>query len=64
VGLNYQDYVVIDPQLYRPAEVKLLLGDCSKAKEKLGWTYTRSFQDLVCEMVDADLEYLKGYRSR
>lgn len=57
VGLDYQSYIVADPQFYRPAEVNLLLGDCTKAKEKLGWTYTRTFKDLVCEMVDADLEY-------
>ena len=60
LGLDYNQYVVIDEQLYRPAEVKLLLGDCAKAKERLGWTYTRSFRELVCEMVDTDLDYIKG----
>jgi GDPmannose 4,6-dehydratase len=64
LGLDYQDYVVIDPQLYRPAEVKLLLGDCSKAREQLGWSYARSFRDLVCEMVDADMDYLNGLLSK
>jgi GDPmannose 4,6-dehydratase len=63
VGLTYQDYVVIDPQLYRPAEVNLLLGNCSKAKAKLNWQYSRSFRDLVCEMVDTDMKYLQDARS-
>ncbi|MCI0485712.1 MAG: GDP-mannose 4,6-dehydratase [Blastocatellia bacterium] len=57
VGLDYKQYVVVDPQFYRPAEVNLLLGDCSKAKQRLGWTYSRSFPDLVGEMVHTDLEY-------
>lgn len=55
VGLNYEDYVVIDPQFFRPAEVDLLLGDCSKAKEKLGWEMEVSFEDLIKMMVDSDL---------
>jgi GDPmannose 4,6-dehydratase len=55
--LDYRDYVVVDPQLYRPAEVNLLLGDCSKARERLGWSHSRSFQSLVREMVDTDLDY-------
>ena len=59
VGLDYQKYVVIDPRFYRPAEVHLLLGDCTKAAKKLGWTYSRTFSSLVHEMVDADLEYQK-----
>jgi len=65
VGLDYREFVVQDPQLYRPAEVHLLQGDASKAKERLGWTYSLSFKDLVKEMVDADLEYHKfiGKRS-
>lgn len=57
VGLDYRNYVVEDPQLYRPAEVNLLLGDCTRAKERLGWSYSRSFLDLVHEMVDTDLKY-------
>jgi GDPmannose 4,6-dehydratase len=55
VGLNYKDYVVIDQDFFRAAEVDLLLGDCSKAKQKLGWKYDQKFEDLVREMVDADL---------
>ncbi len=55
VGLNYKDYVVVDQDFFRAAEVDLLLGDCSKAKQKLGWKYDQKFEDLVREMVDADL---------
>src|SRR6185369_10235258 len=60
VGLDYTKYVVTDPQFYRPAEVTLLLGDYSKAKKALGWNYTKSFRDLVREMVKADVEHRGG----
>lgn len=56
VGLNWRDYVVIDPKFVRPAEVDLLLGDCSKAKEKLNWELDVSFEQLVKMMVDSDLK--------
>lgn len=56
VGLNYEDYVVIDPEFTRPAEVDLLLGDCTKAKEKLGWKLDVGFEELIKMMVDADLK--------
>lgn len=59
VDLDYTDYVVIDKQFIRPAEVDLLLGDSSKAKRELGWEYTRSFEDLVHEMVEEDLRLAK-----
>jgi GDPmannose 4,6-dehydratase len=55
-GLDYQKYVRTDPQFIRPAEVDLLIGDASKAKEKLGWSSAVSFEQLVAMMVDADLE--------
>lgn len=55
VGLDYRDYVVIDPEFVRPAEVDLLLGDCSKAKEKLGWELEIGFEDLIQMMVDVDM---------
>jgi GDPmannose 4,6-dehydratase len=58
VGLNYMDFVREDPQFYRPAEVDLLIGDASKAKAKLGWKPTYTFETLVKEMVDSDLESL------
>src|SRR5690606_12073999 len=59
-GLNWEDHVVIDERFYRPAEVDLLIGDCSKAKEKLGWEPKTSFAELVAMMVDADIALLKG----
>ncbi len=55
VGLEWREHVVIDPVLKRPAEVDLLLGDASKAQEKLGWTPKVRFPELVRMMVDADL---------
>ncbi len=56
VGIdNWRDYIVIDPALLRPAEVDLLIGDPSKAREKLGWHPEVSFEGLVNLMVDADL---------
>ncbi len=56
VGLNWRDYVVIDEKFVRPAEVDLLLGDCTKAKEELGWELEVGFEQLVKNMVDADLK--------
>jgi GDPmannose 4,6-dehydratase len=53
-GLDFRDYVVTDPTLHRPAEVTLLLGDATKAREKLGWSYHIRFEDLVREMVESD----------
>lgn len=52
--------VRIDPRYFRPTEVELLIGDPTKAKEKLGWTHTTSFPDLVKEMVASDMEVVKG----
>ena len=56
VGLDYQEYVRIDEQFCRPAEVDLLVGDASKAIRELGWRHTRTFSELVREMVQADLK--------
>ena len=50
-----RELVVIDPRYFRPTEVDLLLGDPSKAKQKLGWTHTIGFRQLVADMMDADL---------
>jgi GDPmannose 4,6-dehydratase len=58
-GLNWQDHVVIDPAYFRPTEVDLLLGDATKAKQKLGWEPTVRFEQLAKMMVDADLELLR-----
>ncbi len=55
VGLDYRDYVKVDPAFFRPAEVELLLGDCSLAKKQLGWTPEVSFPQLVKMMVEADV---------
>lgn len=57
-GMDYRDYVVPDPALHRPAEVNALLGDCSKAKAKLGWDYRIPFEELVREMVECDCRLL------
>lgn len=60
VGLNYEDYVVIDPEFIRPAEVELLLGNPAKAQAQLGWKPAVSFEQLVTMMVDADLDRQMG----
>ncbi len=58
VNLNWEDYVAFDPRYLRPAEVDLLIGDPTKAKEKLGWQPSINFEDLVKLMVDSDLHLL------
>jgi GDPmannose 4,6-dehydratase len=58
VGLDWKKFVTIDPALYRPAEVHVLLGDASKAHKKLKWKPEVSFRDLVEMMVEADLNRL------
>lgn len=55
-GLSWRDYVVQDERFMRPAEVDLLIGNASKAKEKLGWQPKTGFRDLVQMMVEADLD--------
>ena len=55
VGLDWKKYVEIDPRYYRPAEVDLLLGDPTKAKEKLGWKPKTTFKELVKIMLEYDL---------
>jgi GDPmannose 4,6-dehydratase len=56
VGLKMDDHLVIDPDLFRPAEVEILLGNPAKAKAKFGWEATISLEEMIREMVDADLE--------
>jgi GDPmannose 4,6-dehydratase len=58
VGLDPDEYVKLDPRFLRPAEVDHLIGDYSKAREKLGWEPRTTFEELVKLMVDADLELL------
>jgi GDPmannose 4,6-dehydratase len=60
VGLDWHDYVEIDPWYYRPAEVELLVGDASKAKQKLNWSPKMPFKELVRLMVDADVALLNS----
>jgi GDPmannose 4,6-dehydratase len=55
-GLDWREFVKVDPKYFRPAEVDLLLGDPTKARLKLGWTPRVSFKELVRLMVDADME--------
>lgn len=54
-GLNYQDHVVTNAAFLRPAEVEVLLGDASKARNALGWVAETSLEDMIAEMVEADL---------
>ncbi|MGK2877395.1 MAG: GDP-mannose 4,6-dehydratase [Solirubrobacterales bacterium] len=56
VGLNYEDYVEVDPRYFRPTEVDLLIGDPSRAEKKLDWKPKVTFEGLVDMMVDADVE--------
>ena len=60
VGLDFEDYVVIDPEFIRPAEVELLLGNPAKARKTLGWKPDVSFRQLVTMMVDADMDRQMG----
>jgi GDPmannose 4,6-dehydratase len=59
-GLDWQDHVILDEKLGRPAEVDTLLGDWSHARERLGWSPTVGFPELVAMMVDADLEAVRA----
>lgn len=60
VGLSYEDYVVIDPQFFRPAEVDVLLGNPAKAERQLGWKATTSLERLITMMVDADMRRVQA----
>ena len=59
VGLNWEDYVKVDPRFYRPAEVDLLVGNPNKAKKSLGWEPKVSFEELIEIMVRADMDRLR-----
>jgi GDPmannose 4,6-dehydratase len=59
-GLDMEKHVIIDPAFYRPAEVEILLGDAAKARAALGWEPQIGLEDLIREMVDADLERVKN----
>jgi GDPmannose 4,6-dehydratase len=62
VGLDWREFVEIDPKYFRPAEVDLLVGDASKARRVLGWEPKVRFRDLVRLMVDADVEAVERAR--
>jgi len=62
VGLNYENYVVIDPKFFRPAEVDILLGNPAKALAKLGWKPKTNLETLIHMMVDADMRRIKSTR--
>jgi len=64
VNLDYREYVVTDPKFLRPAEVDLLLGEPAKARTVLGWKRRHSFEQLVCGMVDHDMELLGATSQR
>jgi len=56
LGLDYRDFIEVDPRYFRPAEVDQLLGDPGKARAKLGWIPTTSVEDLAAMMTENDLE--------
>ncbi len=62
-GLNWREYVEIDPRYFRPAEVDWLLGDAKKANEKLNWSPTVSFRKLIEMMVEHDRELARQERT-
>lgn len=59
-GLEMDDHLVIDPALFRPAEVEILLGNPAKAREQLNWEAETSLEDMIREMLDADLARVQG----
>lgn len=61
-GLDMDKYVVIDPAFFRPAEVDVLLGNPAKAKQKLGWAPEISLENMIVEMVEADMKRLENAR--
>jgi GDPmannose 4,6-dehydratase len=63
-GLNWEDYVEIDPKLIRPAEVDLLCGDATKAQQELGWVPEVSFDELIHMMVQSDIETVQRSEER
>jgi GDPmannose 4,6-dehydratase len=57
VDLDYRDHLEVDEQLYRPSEVNILQGDASKAHQKLKWRPETGFEQMIAEMIKADLEW-------
>ena len=61
LGLNWEEFVKIDQNLYRPADINVIYGDTTKAKKELGWQYKDSFEDLVKRLVQDELYYQTHY---
>ena len=61
VGLNYHDFVHVDERFHRPAELDVLLGDATKARQQLGWSPEITLQEMIAEMVEADLYRLRNH---
>lgn len=59
MDLDYENYLEIDEKIFRPSEAMLLRGDATKARKELGWNYVVSFEDLINEMIEKYLDYLK-----
>jgi GDPmannose 4,6-dehydratase len=62
-GLKWEDHVVVDERFLRPAEVDLLVGDASKARDTIGWKTEVGFPELVSMMVDADIDWLRSQQA-
>jgi GDPmannose 4,6-dehydratase len=62
VGLDWREYVSVDPQINRPAEVPALCGNAAKVRAELGWQPTTTLEDLIAVMVEADLKRVKDER--
>ena len=62
VGLNWKDYVIVDPQFVRPAEALALRGNAARVKAALGWEPRTSLEELVAMMVESDLKRVEGAR--
>jgi len=61
VGLNYHDFVHVDERFHRPAELDVLLGDATKARQQLGWSPEITLEEMIAEMVEADLYRLRNH---
>ncbi len=60
-SLNWEEFVVVDPRFFRPAEVELLQGDAEKARSELGWAPETSFEEMIAEMVASDIELVREH---
>jgi GDPmannose 4,6-dehydratase len=58
LGLDWKDHVKTDPSLFRPSDIERSCGNPGKAKEKLGWTATKKFDDIIAELIKAEQQRL------